>query len=304
MSHVPSCRESLSPRCVRATRAAFDHIALLATVLVAISCDREPAVNTPLLPAALTNALDSLSNDEKSALGARRVFFVHQSVGAGIVSGLRSLAAERPSLGIRIVRSARPDTVDGGAFIHAALGENGSPIAKTDGFVQTLLVSGEKPVDIGMQKFCYADFERDIDPDRLFVDYEAKISLLRAKRPDVLVVHVTTPLLVRRRASMTIVKDLVKSVIGRTTTNDRMRGVRRFNQLMRARYGTTNALFDLAAIEGRGIDRRSEGAEENEALAVEFATPDGGHLNALGQRVLAAELLLFLAALPVQLPRS
>lgn len=182
--------------------------------------------------------------------------------------------------------------------MHAAFGENGNPLAKTEGFVNALLVDGGEQVEIGMQKFCFADFERDTDPERMFAKYEEQVARLQAVRPGLHILHVTTPLLVGDRPALTVAKDLVKSVIGKTTTNERMRGLRRFNQLMRSRYKGTNAIFDLAAIEANNHQVRGSEGHSTESLAAEYATPDGGHLNALGQRVVAAHLLLFLASIP------
>jgi hypothetical protein len=71
-----------------------------------------------------------------------------------------------------------------------------------------------------------------------------------------------------------------------------------YNDLLHHEYGGKEPIFDLAALESTGPDRKTHtvrmGGERHPVLVPEY-TDDGGHLNALGQRVVAEQLLLFLA---------
>jgi hypothetical protein len=243
-------------------------------------------------PGDVSTRLDSVSQAEWAALGSRRVFFAHQSVGGNVVQGVEALLRERPALGLRLVRSSQPDTIVGGAIIHDYVGENGAPASKTEGFGSIVNATMQHPIEVGMQKFCYADFNKHTDPAAFFATYEQSIEALRRLRPNLQIVHVTAPLLEKRFA----LKDVARAVLGKTTTEMQTAKVRAFNDLLRARYGKVDPVFDLAAVESTG--QGAGGDHAAESLAAQFATPDGGHLNDLGQRVVAAELLVFLAKLP------
>jgi lysophospholipase L1-like esterase len=98
------------------------------------------------------------------------------------------------------------------------------------------------------------------------------------------------------------VKSLVKRLIGRPEAHELGRNVKRnrFNDLLRHEYSGKEPLFDLAGIESTRPDSsRSYFTREGlriYTLASEYSS-DGGHLNALGRRVAAAQLLSFLAGL-------
>lgn len=261
---------------------------ILASACLFAACGDQPVTRPP---ADVGARLDSVPQSAWVALGSRRIYFAHQSVGGNITTGIAALLKERPSLPLRLVRSSRPDSVSGGAIIHDFVGENGAPAGKTEGFAEILLGAQHQPIEIGMQKFCYADFDRHTDPDSVFAGYERRIEDLRRRLPSLQIIHVTAPLLERRFS----LPDVARALLGKTTAAQRMTRVRRFNELLRARYGGVDPIFDLAAIEARSD---SATGHATESLVSEYATPDGGHLNPMAERVVAAELLVFLAMLP------
>lgn len=257
----------------------------LASMALPLAACRDAAVSTPYDEAIV---LESVSPEAWTALASRRVFFAHQSVGGNIAEGITALLTDHNALPLKLVRSSDPDSIAGGAIIHNYVGENGLPMTKTDGFVKIIQSTQAAPIDIALQKFCYADFDRHTDADTVFAQYAARIEALRAARPDVQIVHVTTPVMEQRFSF----KDIARGILGRTTVRERMSRVWRFNEMLRARYGGVDPIFDLAAIESGGDSGTMP------SLAARYATPDGAHLNALGERVAATRFLVFLATLP------
>ena len=256
----------------------------LASVLTLPACGVSP-VHTNDADSA---TLDSVPAETWNALASRRVFFAHQSVGSNVAEGVAVLLAEHKAIPLRLIRSSNPDTISGGAIFHNNVGENGAPMSKTDGFTRIVLASATAPIDIAMQKFCYADFDKTTNPDSIFAAYVQRIEALRAERPNLQIVHVTTPLLERRFS----LKDVARSALGRTTVRERMERVSRYNELLRRRYEGVDPIFALATLEA------ANSTDAPQSLAPEYATPDGGHLNALGERVAATHFLMFLATLP------
>lgn len=245
-------------------------------------------------PTTVAAELDSVPDAAWLALATQRVFLGHQSVGSNLVQGLDSLLARRPRLPLRSVRTGQPGSVSGGALMHFHVGDNGDATGKTDAFVRLVEGIEAASLDIAMHKYCYADFTLTTSVDSVFAAYVQRIDALRRESPGVLIVHVTAPVLEDRF----FIKDVARRILGKTTLSDRQRKVREFNDLMRSRYAGKEPLFDLAAIESGvrpGTPLGDGGAME--ALRPEYATPDGAHLNGLGQQVLAGEYLLFLASL-------
>lgn len=248
----------------------------------------EPTMPTP--PTDAEAILQTVTPAQWEALGKRRIFFGHMSVGGNMADGIGSLLREPGSLPVRLIRTSEPDTIAGGAIFHNFVGENGDPAGKTADFTRIVEARGGQPIEVGMQKFCYADFPRDTNPDSVFAAYAQGIEALRRERPDLLIVHFTAPLTEEKFS----VKDLARKLLGRQTAGEQLAKVRRYNELLRARYTGVDPVFDLAAAEFGSV-----GAPDSvQSLNPVYATPDGGHLNEVGQRVIAAQFLVFLAKLP------
>jgi acyl carrier protein len=230
-----------------------------------------------------------------SALASRRVFFGHQSVGENVVEGISELARGDPALGIRVVEGAGALRGGEGAFGHARIGRNGEPGLKSDEFARLVESAAGESLDIAFHKYCYADIGADTDVEAVFEHYRRTMARLRAERPGVVFVHVTVPLTRVQSGPRALVKRLLGRTPGRFDSN---RARERFNDLMRRTYAGTEPLFDLAAAESTHPDGRPEtfrfGGQSLRALVPSY-TDDGSHLNALGRRRVAGELLVVLA---------
>ena len=243
-------------------------------------------------------SLQDVADARVAGLGAKRIFFGHQSVGGNIMDGVADVVRRDPRLALEITDSA--GTLDGGrgVFVHRRIGKNGDPSGKTDEFARLMEAGLGNKVDVAFHKYCFADIGADTDVRTLFEHYRATMTRLRAEFPRAVFVHVTTPV-VKVQSGL---RAEVKKLLGREPDHYADNLAReRFNDLMRKAYGGKEPLFDLAALEST----RPDGAREAITFrgATSFAmvptyTPDGGHLNEAGRAVVAEQLLVLLAGLP------
>jgi lysophospholipase L1-like esterase len=249
------------------------------------ACDQE-TVQTTMTTTSLPPLAD-ISDAEWEALASRRIFFGHQSVGANVLDGVRDLMREEPRIRLNIVRSMQPSTVVGPALMESSIGENGNPSSKAQAFLDALTY-GVGDNAVVMYKYCYLDVTPGTDADAMFEEYRRTIEAVRGRHAGATIVHITAPLTVEEPAP----KRLLKSVLGKPTQRS-LNGKRaRFNTLLRETYGGVDPVFDLARVEAGGST--PDGAPS--ALSP-VLSDDGGHLNVLGRRLAAAELLRVLATL-------
>lgn len=270
-------------------------IVLLALFYLNTGC-RSEAVPLAIEPPEPSRTIAEIPADVWQRLASRRIFFGHQSVGANIVDGLKILLAENPQIDLRIIHAADPNSVTGPAFIESPLGRNGDPSSKNHAFAEALEAGLGENGDIAMYKYCYVDFSAATDVERVFEEYQGEISVNRQRYPGVLIVHMTVPLNTDdgRR------KYLLDRLLRRTTTREVNVKRNRFNELLLAAYTGVEPVFDLAGIESTRPDGsrayvRSRG--RNVYMLAPELTDDGGHLNELGQRLVAERFLVFLAEL-------
>lgn len=225
-------------------------------------------------------------------LEKKRVVFGHQSVGLNILRGVQTLAV-REAAHFRVTEAR--DLSAAGNIVHFNVGTNGDPLSKLKDFASILRSGPTADVDVAMMKLCYIDFEGDVDPARMAEQYIATLDGLGVDFPHIQFVAFTAPLTVAQTGP----KAWAKRVLGRTPAGY-AENVRRkqFNDRLRARYKPEGRLFDLAQIEVQSAATDSYLGQPFEALSPAL-TSDGGHLNAEGERVVGAQLLEFLATLPL-----
>ncbi|MFT3929940.1 MAG: hypothetical protein QM709_06545 [Spongiibacteraceae bacterium] len=218
------------------------------------------------------------------------IAFGHQSVGNNLLSGVRSLAQEQ-NVQLSISDSASNESVVINQF---PIGENGNPSSKLDAFKTTLAQGAGASANVAQMKFCYIDFPPDVDPQALANTYIQQTSELATQYPHITFIATTTPL----TTIQTGPKALIKKLLGKQPAGYEENWRRhQFNQTLRAHYGNSQALFDLAAIEslqGKSVFTLNNNAVETLPEAI---TDDGGHLNDVGQRLVASAWIRHLAAL-------
>jgi hypothetical protein len=270
--------------------------AIMIGVLVATGCvKKEESAGT------MTNSnlpqLTDVDSASWARLAERRIFFGHQSVGRNIVDGINDVLAANPQIRLRVVESKDLDTMRAAGFYHASVGRNQFPEEKEVEFAAIADSAFSATPGIGMVKFCYVDVRTDTDPQALFEAYQRRMAELAARRPGLTLVHLTMPL---TTWSITW-KGRVKKLLGRTTAPDLNPVRNRFNALMREVYSGRAPLFDLATLESTRLDGSrayyTQGSDTVYTLTPEY-TNDGGHLNEASRRMIAEQLLIFLARLP------
>lgn len=243
-------------------------------------------------------SLSEVSDTTWQSLRAKRIFFGHKSVGANIMDGVADVLRDEPRIGLRVADGEGAMADSGGAFAHGSVGKNGDPGLKTDDFARLIEGPLRGKVDVAFHKYCYADVTEKTDVAAVFAYYQTTMARLRAEFPEVTFVHVTTPLVRVQSGPRATLKLLLGQNPGRYGANYTRE---RFNDLMRDAYRGKEPLFDLAAIESTRPDGSREaiqsGKQKGYAL-VPVYTSDNSHLNEVGRRRVAEELLVFLARLP------
>lgn len=222
------------------------------------------------------------------AIASRQVIFAHQSVGAQLVSMVEQLSEEQ-GLGLRIVQTARLDAVVAPAFVHFQAGRNQEPATKNAALLDALDSRPVADEAIVILKYCYVDIDHRTDPYRVVDGYRALVGEVRARHPDVTLVHSTIPLTTVEGW----MKAAAKRALRRTPERDAAINRHRYNALIRTIFAG-EPLFDIAAVEATRADGTrsvfSSKGQRVQSLAPDNSA-DGGHLNAQGRRVVAAALL-------------
>ncbi|WP_447949311.1 hypothetical protein [Microbacterium aurum] len=230
------------------------------------------------------------TGDEIAAFADTRMFFAHQSVGSNVLGGLAALAPE-----LHVVDAA--ESVGGveGIVVHAYVGVNGDPLSKLDDFATMIDGGAADGIDIALLKFCYVDVDAGTDVDAILEAYTSQIAAAQARHPATTFLYATVPLVTDRDLRAT-----VKSWLGRDAGMgpEDNAARQRFNEELRDRVAATGRLFDIAAVEAAMDQSPTTRTREGETFYVlhEAYAADRGHLNDLGARAAAAELVRVVAA--------
>jgi hypothetical protein len=225
-----------------------------------------------------------------SGIGARTVYFAHQSVGADIVAGVESLKRDH-SLPLRIVRATDPSTISDPAFVHFFVGQKRDYASKNAALLRLLEAPTRAHQPVVVFKYCHGDIKSPDDGNAMFEAYHDTVDTIQFEHPDVTVVHSTIPLaLVAENA----VKSGARLFLGLHSERELAVARHRYNELLRTEFGGTEPIFDIAKLQATRqdgtIERFAFGGAFIETLAADN-TSDGCSLSACAQTVAAAELL-------------
>lgn len=227
------------------------------------------------------------SPSELRAVAAARTFFAHQSVGQNILDVLPQLYSDR-NLSSPLITTDLSELPSQGGFIsHIEIGTNGDPLGKIAQYEDMLRDGLADKIDVALLKLCFVDFNAATDSTAVFEAYRAAMARLEKDYPRVRFIYATVPLMTDRDLYLRL-----KALLGRGQEYDPSHNAarERFNALMRAEYGSSGRLFDVAAIESAGTSGtlRFRTSDAGEFLAMDPAlTSDGGHLNSHGATLAA-----------------
>lgn len=215
------------------------------------------------------------------------------------MDGIDEVLRSNPQIQLNVVQGRDPSTFSGPAFLHGKIGKNKRPETKLEDFVN-LVESGMSGADVAFFKLCWVDITSETNIDKLFETYKRSMAQLKEQYPETHFVHVTVPYTsegVGFHLWVKKIKDVMKGVIGRTNYYDNYKR-NLFNEKMLAEYVGKETVFDLAKLESSCQNGRRESFAEKGRVCYSLCegyTDDYAHLNKVGSRIAAEQLLILLA---------
>ncbi|GBE52538.1 hypothetical protein BMS3Bbin14_01012 [bacterium BMS3Bbin14] len=245
-------------------------------------------------------AVKSLSDVTPAAwvkLAHQTIYFGHQSVGKNIIAGIRDIMKEHPEIKLHIVETTDIAALRSPVFANSPVGKNGAPLSKINGFKELMDKRMGNLVNIAFFKFCFDDIRERTNVKMLFKNYSQTMDDLTRKYPKTQFVYITVPLLKRQKRTLA---SRIKGFFGGKGYFADENNIARYklNKLIREKYKGSGLLFDLARFESTKPDGTRESFEKKGKIYYALApayTGDGGHLNVVGRKYIAQQLLIFLA---------
>ncbi len=272
------------------------YLAIILLLITCMNCNEEQMATDNLKKSIDTHVSAAVWEN----LATKKIYFGHQSVGFNIINGVEALQKEHATTTLNIIETDDPAAfAKDGIFAHSRVGENDNPTSKMRDFEKKIIAGIGDKADYAFMKFCYVDVIKSTNVQKLFDDYVNAVTSLSKAYPSTQIVHLTVPLHQRQSG----VKARLKTLLGRPPMNNLQRNA--YNSLLREKYAGKEPLFDLAKIEstypnGKHQTHVVNGVSVN--TLIPHYTNDGGHLNELGQKVVASRLLRFLASISTAQP--
>lgn len=267
-------------------RALFVRFALLLSLAGLLSCQQQKSVE----PYTMTDAL----KQDLTLLQSARIFFGHQSVGGNIMDGVQDLLKDSGTPLTVLDVNSDTGTLPQAFLLHTPVGKNTEPKTKCDDFKRIIDRNLAGRIDIALLKFCYIDIDENTDVGKLFEYYRYVIDDLKLRHPDITFIHVTAAL----RHAEGGLGIWVREMMGKPN-RAKLANLKRhaFNEQLRSVYAG-EPIFDLEASESTHPDGTRESFKYDGQTGyglIGAYTDDGGHLNALGRKHVAADFVHSLA---------
>ena len=258
-------------------------ITAISLIILSSSCSKNNHMQ-------IKNEAYKISETALEEFAKLKIFFGHQSVGYNIIDGIKELSNNSNVLvNIKEVNDTSP--ISEACLSHVEIGTNFNPKSKIDDFVTKLDNGLADSLDVAILKLCYVDINAETDVAALISYYTEKINYLQSKYPHLTIVHCTSPLQENRYG----MKETFLKLFGKKPLIFYHNAKRNeYNDLMLSAFG--NTVFDIAKIESTVNNNRityTLNGKEYFQMAGNY-TNDGGHLNQIGSKVMAKELIAFL----------
>ena len=224
-----------------------------------------------------------------------KIYFGHQSVGRNIIEGIKDIYTQYPDLKSNIINLS---TLESNSnldvyFSESGIGRNIDPVSKYDDFAHILRSKFKDTLDVAFLKLCYIDIDKNTNINEVFHYYKMKMDSLKNEFKHTVFIHVTVPLNCR-----TTLKNTVKRILNYNYDIDVNNiKINQFNNLLLETY-KNEPIFDLARIESTYPDGSRETFKSDDATyysLIKDYTYDYGHLNELGRKIVARELISTIA---------
>lgn len=265
-------------------------IAFLLTLLVGCGEDKTPEKRTAF------RSIKEVPSSSWKRLSEKKIYFGHQSVGVNIIDGMKGILKGNSQFRLNIVETNNPASFESPLFAHSRIGRNRNPSSKIESFAKLMNEGIGNKADFAFFKFCYVDISYSTDLDKIFREYTSTMLNLSEKYPETKFIHITVPLISKE----TGIKPVLKRIL-RRPLRDYEENIRRtkYNEMLRKQYDGKEPLFDLAKIESTLTDGTRLSYKKDGkfifALIPDY-THDGGHLNEYGRKIVAEQLLIYLAS--------
>ena len=226
------------------------------------------------------------------------IYFGHKSVGNNIIEGIRTIARDNKRNDIIIYRLDDEEKLPKNYFVHSSIGKNGDPISKIREFQTNIDSLIKENLKIAMMKFCFADFDKNSDIDGVFQTYVTTINSMKNNYPDLIIIHFTIPLKAEK-SFLGKLKAFVKGESDKIFYDNFARN--KYNDLIWSNYPAEN-IFDIAKIESTYSDGKRKIEKLNGVqcyFMINEYSRDGSHLNELGQKLVANELINYIAKINI-----
>jgi hypothetical protein len=268
-------------------------------------------------PDTIESDMNSITDEGINALANKKIIFGHMSVGNNISAGIEDIKdASHRFKKINIKQLGIDELIDAPGIYSIKVGNNGFPEKKCDVFKKRLMEDRfGKRIDIAFFKFCFVDFKEKSDVKDIFNRYVETIASLKKEFPELITVHVTTPLKIHAWGAQGIIENILKgkienvrrglSCIKKNLTKGDIENTKRneFNKMLINKYKDKDPIYDLAKAESTLPNGERVTFKHKDRVYLSLAreyTSDGGHLNKLGRYYAAKELLETLSEISVK----
>jgi len=243
-------------------------------------------------------SIKSVDDSALKRLSGKKIYFGHQSIGSNILDGIDDVMRDNPKVRLKIRETENPEDYKASILGHSAIGKNNDPRSKCDHFVELMENGLGGNVEVAFFKFCCVDIMAESNVTELFSYYKEKMEYIKNKFPEVTFIHVTIPLTIVQSGPKAWIKKMMGLPLGYYDDNVKRN---EYNNMLKKTYSGKEPVFDIAEIQSTLPDGRRVDIEKGGNIIYYLApqyTNDGGHLNDLGRRIVAEQLLITLAELP------